>query len=139
MKVFRLLLAIPLFAAAESIGHAAIVTYSFSGVMSEFRGTPAAAVLPGVELGDPFSGTVTYDTSSYSLIGNGYWSGGPPNISILIDDTYALDATSAWESRYVESLVPPYSTLLGVSIQNSDMHGGGVGVELPSQSGVFTI
>ncbi len=41
---------------------AAILTYAFSGTYTSSGGAPLSDLLPDVELGDPFSGSITFDS-----------------------------------------------------------------------------
>jgi hypothetical protein len=67
---------------------AAIVTYAFSGTHTAPLGAQASELLAGYDVGDPFSGMLTYDTSAAGV--DGVYASQPVAITLLFDNTYSI-------------------------------------------------
>lgn len=86
-------LATALLVACSLPSAAAIVTYQFSGIHNGSFAPPASDLIPDYFEGDPFSGTLTYDTSAPGALGT--FPGQPLAITLLFDGVHALNWTSA--------------------------------------------
>jgi hypothetical protein len=111
-----------------------IVTYAFSGVHNGqlSSGPSVNEVLAGYDDGDPFSGTVTYDTSAAEQSA-GVYPGQPIRMTIVLDNTHALNWNAPGSADQIWLNSSGGGGIYVLSMRKDDA----LEQAVPSQSGVF--